>query len=230
MLPLFDPTMILLIPAMILAFWAQMKVRSSYRKFSEVASLSGLTGAQVAQRILAMEGVSDVKVEEVAGELSDHYDPRTRTVHLSEGIYGVRSVAALGIAAHEVGHAVQHARDYAPLKIRHLLLWPANIGSTLAMPLFLIGFFFSAGQLKILMDIGIVIFTGALAFQLVTLPVEFDASRRALASLRGSGLMASDEVTMARKVLTAAAWTYVAAAAVSLTHLIRLLVLRDSRD
>lgn len=226
--PFWDPTFILLIPAMILAFWAQSKVRRAYRQYSEVASASGMTGAQVARRILAMEGVSGVEVEAVPGQLSDHYDPRTRKVCLSEGIYGESSVAALGIAAHEVGHAVQHARHYGPLSIRHVLLRPANIGSTLAMPLFFIGMFF--GSFKVLMDVGIFLFIGALAFQLITLPVEFDASRRALTALRGSGLMASSEVTMARKVLTAAAWTYVAAAAVALTHLIRLLVLRDSRD
>jgi len=226
----FDPTFILLIPAFILALWAQHKVKSSYRRFSEVASTSGLTGAQVARRILAMEGIDDVTVKETSGELSDNYDPRKRMVNLSEGIYGVESVAALGIAAHEVGHAIQHHRHYFPLQLRSALVVPANIGSTLAMPLFFIGFIFSAGQLKVLMDIGILFFLGALAVQLVTLPVEFDASRRALHALGSSGLMASAEVGMARKVLTAAAWTYVAAAAISLMHLIRLLILRDSRD
>jgi len=228
--PFFDPTMVLLVPAFGLALWAQFKVKNTYRKFSEVASASGLTGAQVAKRILAMEGISDVTVEEVEGELTDHYDPRTRTVRLSEGIYGVNSVAAFGIAAHEVGHAIQHNRGYAPLGIRHALVGQANIRSTLAMPLFIIGMIFGAGQFKILMDIGIFLFLGALTFQLVTLPVEFNASSRALAALGGSGLMASSEVGMARKVLNAAAWTYVAAAAVSVMTLIRLLVLRNARD
>jgi len=222
--------MVLLLPAVALAIWAQAKVKSTYRKFSEVASASGLTGAQVAKRILAMEGISDVEVEPIAGELTDHYDPRTRTVRLSEGIYGIGSVAALGIAAHEVGHAIQHNRHYAPLGIRSSLAGPANIGSTLAMPLFIIGMIFSSGQFKILMDIGIVLFLGALVFQLVTLPVEFNASSRALAALEGSGLLASNEVGMARKVLNAAAWTYVAAAAMSIMTLIRLLVLRNARD
>lgn len=226
--PFFDPTFLLLIPAFILAIWAQFKVKSTYNKFSEIASRSGLTGAQVAKRILASEGVTDVEIEEVAGELSDHYDPRTKTVRLSEGIYGVQSVAALGIAAHEVGHAIQHNQNYAPLNLRHTLLVPANLGSTLAMPLFFIGLFF--GSMKVLMDVGIILFVGALAFQLITLPVEFDASRRALKALSGSGLMASDEVDGARKVLTAAAWTYVAAAAMALSQLVRLLILRDSRD
>ncbi len=226
--PFLDPTFILLIPAMILAFWAQVKVKSTYRKFSQVASASGMTGAQVARKILEMEGVADVNVEKVDGELTDHYDPRTKKVCLSAGVFGERSVAAFGIAAHEVGHAIQHNRGYAPLQIRHALLTPANLGSSLAMPLFFVGFIFSS--FRILMDIGIFFFLGALAFQLITLPVEFDASRRALAALRGSGMMDSGEVSMARKVLTSAAWTYVAAAAVSLLHLVRLLVLRGSRD
>jgi len=225
----FDPTMLLLIPAVVLAIWAQFKVRSAYRRFSEVRSVSGLTGAQVARRILNTQGLSDVKVEPTAGELSDHYDPRTRTVRLSEGIYGYDSVAALGIAAHEVGHAVQHAHHFAPLKFRHALLTPANLGSTLAFPMFFIGFLFS-GSMGILMDIGIILFLAALAFQLITLPVEFDASRRALANLRGTGLLAEVEVIQARKVLTAAAWTYVAAAAMALTQLLRLLILRGSRE
>jgi hypothetical protein len=226
--PFFDPTFLLLIPAMILSFWAQSRVKSTYHKFSQVASSSGLTGAQVARRILSMEGVSDVEVEQIEGVLTDHYDPRVKKVRLSEGIFGEKSVAAFGIAAHEVGHAIQHHQGYAPLQIRHALLGPANLGSTLAIPLFFIGFIFSS--FKILMDIGIFFFIGALAFQLITLPVEFDASRRALVALRGSGMMNSGEVTMARKVLTSAAWTYVAAAAVSMMHLLRLLILRGSRD
>jgi len=187
-----------------------------------------MTGADVARRILNMNGLSEVKVEAVAGELSDHYDPRTRTVRLSEGIYSQPSVAALGIAAHEVGHAVQDANHYMPLKLRHSLLMPANLGSTLAFPLFFIGFIFSS--FRVLMDIGILFFAGALAFQLITLPVEFNASRRALAALSGSGIMANEEVAGARKVLTAAAWTYVAAAAMALSQLLRLLIMRGSRD
>ncbi len=220
--------MLLLIPPMALAFWAQWKVKKSYREFSEVSSISGLTGAQVARKILEMEGVRDVEVEPIEGELTDHYDPKAKKVRLSEGIFGKTSVAAFGIAAHEVGHAIQHHQGYAPLQIRHALLVPANLGSTLGMPLFLVGFFFSS--FDILMDIGIFFFIGALAFQLITLPVEFDASRRALVCLRGSGMMDTGEVSMARKVLTSAAWTYVAAAAVSMMHLVRLLILRGSRD
>lgn len=226
--PLWDPTFVLLIPAVILAIWAQAKVRGTYKKYSRVRSASGMTGREVARRILNIHGLNDIVVEQVSGEMSDHYDPRTRTVRLSEGIYNVNSIAALGIAAHEVGHAVQHADGYAPLRLRHSLLMPANLGSTLAMPLFLVGFIFSSFQ--ILMDIGIILFTGALAFQLITLPVEYDASRRALAALDSTGIMSREEVGHARKMLTAAAWTYVAAAAMALTHLLRLLILRDARD
>ena len=228
MFPLFDPSSLLLIPALILAFWAQNKVKRSYRKFSQVRSASGLTGATVARRLLNSNGMNDVEVEPVAGELSDHYDPRTRKVRLSEGIYNSGSVAALGIAAHEVGHAVQHANGYAALRFRHALLMPANLGTTLAFPIFLIGFIFSS--VNVLMDIGIYLFLGALAFQLITLPVEFNASRRALVALRGTGMMADAEVDQARQVLSAAAWTYVAAATMALSHLLRLLILRGARD
>lgn len=224
----FDPTMILLIPAMILAFWAQSKVKRSYYRNSEIRSASGLTGAQVARQILNTNGLNHVQVEEVAGELSDHYDPRTKTVRLSQGIYGVNSVAALGIAAHEVGHAVQDAEGYYALRIRHALLLPANIGSWAAFPIFLIGFFFSS--FNFLMDAGIILFSAALAFQLITLPVEFDASRRARVALRSSGILGSAEAEKAGEVLSAAAWTYVAAATMTLSHLIRLILLRNMRD
>ena len=224
----WDPTMILLIPALILAFWAQGKVKGSYQKYSRIRSASGLTGATVARKLLNMNGLNDVEVEPVAGELSDHYDPRSRKVRLSEGIYNVGSIAALGIAAHEVGHAVQHSKGYAALKLRHALLMPANFGSTLAFPIFIVGFIFSS--MNFLMDIGIILFLAALAFQLITLPVEFDASRRALVALRSTGIMADAEVDQARKVLAAAAWTYVAAATMALSHLLRLLILRGARD
>ncbi len=226
--PIFDPTIILLIPGLILAFWAQAKVQGAYRKYSAIRSASNLTGAQVARRILNTNGLNDVAVEEVPGELTDHYDPRTRTVKLSEAVYHSPSVAALGIAAHEVGHAIQHHSGYIALRLRHALLTPANLGSTLALPLFLIGFIFTS--FKVLMDIGIFLFLGALAFQLVTLPVEFNASKRALVQLQRTGLLADFEVERSRKVLSAAALTYVAAATMALLQLIRLLILRESRD
>lgn len=224
----WDPTMILLIPALILAFWAQAKVRGAYAKYSQIRSASGLTGAQVARSILNMNGLQDVVVEEHPGELSDHYDPRSRTVRLSEGVYNYNSVAALGIAAHEVGHAIQHSKGYAPLAFRSLLVKPANIGSWMAFPLFFIGFIFSSMQ--ILMTVGIIFFSAALAFQLVTLPVEFDASRKAIDNLRRSGILEESDVNGARAVLSAAALTYVAAATMALSQLIRLLVLRNMRD
>lgn len=225
----FDPTFVLLIPAVILALWAQMRVKSTYHKYARVRSASGLTGAQVARRLLNMHGLNDVEVEAVAGELSDHYDPRSKTVRLSEVVYNKTSVAALGVAAHEVGHALQHSKGYAPLAIRNALLGPANFGSTLAFPIFLVGFFFSTGA-GWLMDLGIYLFLAVLAFQVVTLPVEFNASRNAMSDLRSAGILARDEATYASKVLNAAALTYVAAAAVSLMHLIRLLILRSARS
>ena len=223
-----DSSLLLLIPAVILAIWAQRKVKSTYRNYKRVASNSGLSGADVARKILDQQGLNDVKVVSIKGELSDHYDPRSRTVRLSETIYHGSSVSALGIAAHEAGHAAQHAEGYVALKLRHALLLPANFGSTLAFPIFIAGFIFSSHNY--LMDIGIYLFLGALAFQLITLPVEFNASKRALTELRGSGIMAENEITGAREVLKAAAFTYVATATMALAHLLRLIVLRGARD
>ncbi|NQT33872.1 zinc metallopeptidase [bacterium] len=224
----FDPSMVLLIPAIILAFWAQNKVKSTYRYYKREASNSGLSGAEVARKILDQQGLNNVKVVSTKGELSDHYDPRKKTIRLSETNYHGSSVSSLGVAAHEVGHAAQHAEGYLALKFRHVLLLPANFGSTLAFPIFIAGFIFSS--VNFLMDIGIYLFLGALAFQLITLPVEFDASKRALATLRSSGIMAESEIAGARKVLNAAALTYVAAATMALAHLLRLIVLRGARD
>ncbi len=222
----FHPSFVVVIPALILAFWAQAKVKRAYRKYSQVASESGMTGYQVARYILNNNGLTNVEIEPVAGELSDHYDPRSRTVRLSEGIYNNSSVASLGIAAHEVGHALQHAEGYQALKLRHALLRPANLGSSLAFPLFFAGIIFSS--LQILMTIGIVLFAAALAFHVVTLPVEYNASSRAIKNLRGSGLLAGNDVDGAKAVLSAAALTYVASAAMALAQLIQLLILRDS--
>lgn len=224
----FDSTIVLLIPPLILAFWAQWKVKHVYRKYSQVQSSSGLTGAQVARKILDMFGLNNVEVISTEGVLNDHYNPKTRQVCLSKPIYHTDSVAALGIAAHEVGHAIQHAKGYYFLQLRHTLLAPANLGSSLAFPLFFIGFLFSS--FSWLMTLGIGLFGAALAFQLVTLPVEYDASKRALTNLRSTGLMADREVKQARAVLSAAALTYVAAATMALTHLIRLIILRGARD
>ncbi len=223
----YDPTMILLIPAFILAIWAQIKVRSTYNKFKKVAAANGLTGAKVAQYILQRNNIFDVQVEPVPGELSDHYDPRVKKVRLSEYNYGSNSLAAIAVAAHEVGHAIQHAEGYAPLKLRHAILPVTNFASYAAFPLFFIGFLFNGG---ILMQLGIIFFAAVVLFHVVTLPVEFNASWRALNQLKSTGLLMTEEVSAARKVLTAAALTYVAAATVALLELIRLIILANSRD
>jgi Zn-dependent membrane protease YugP len=224
----FDWTMALIIPAFILALWAQFKVKSTYKKYSTIASRTGMTGQQAARRILDANGLYNVKVEPIAGELTDHYHPKDKVVRLSEGIYGSPSLAALAVAAHESGHAVQDQVSYAPMYLRANLVPVANIGSTLAMPLFLIGMFIP--KISWMMDLGIVFFAAAVLFHVVTLPVEFDASARAIKILNDGSYLAPDEVQGAKKVLNAAAWTYVAAATMALLQLIRLLVLRNSRD
>jgi uncharacterized protein len=225
----FDWTMVLILPALVLAMWAQFRVRSAYEKYSKVASRSGMTGSQVARHILDSSGLNSVQVESVQGTLTDHYDPKDKVLRLSEGIYSSSSIAAMAVAAHESGHAVQDQVHYAPMSFRATLVPAANFGSTLAFPLFLVGFLF-ANRLGWLMDIGILFFAGAVLFHLVTLPVEFDASRRAMAILSSGGYLAPDEIGEARKVLRAAAWTYVAAASMAILQLIRLLILRQSRD
>jgi len=223
--PLFDPTMILLIPAVILAVWAQNRVKSAYRKYSRIANRSGLTGAQTARRILDRFGLSDVEVKPARGVLSDHYDPRNRTVFLSEHNYSQPSVAGLAVAAHEVGHAVQHKEGYAMLRFRHALVGPVQFGSWLAFPLVIIGFIMGSGGIH-LIDAGIVLFSLVVLFHMVTLPVEFDASRRALAVLNTDGYVMADEAAGAKAMLTAAAWTYVAAATSAILTLLRLVLLR----
>ncbi|MBU0508076.1 zinc metallopeptidase [bacterium] len=225
---MFDWTWILLLPAIGLALWAQAKVRGTYNKYSQVFSRGRMTGAQVARRILDANGLIDIRVEAVEGTLSDHYHPKEKVVRLSKPIYGSNSLAALAVAAHETGHAMQDKMGYAPMAIRARLVPVAGFGSTLAFPLFFIGLFIPS--IGWLMDVAIIFFAGAVLFHLVTLPVEFDASRRAVAILSSGGYLAPDELPQAKKVLNAAAWTYVAAATVALIHLVRLLVLRQSRD
>ncbi len=226
----FDRTFLLLIPAMIFALWAQWKVQSTYQRYSRIRASNGMTGRQIALGIMARNGVSDVSVEEVDGVLSDHYDPRSKKVRLSASNFGDSSIASIAVAAHEVGHVLQHAEGYAPLGIRTLLAPVAGFGSTLAFPLFFIGLIFRIpGVSPVLMDLGILFFTGAVLFQLVTLPVEFDASKRALVQLTSSGAVMPEEVAGAKKVLDAAALTYVAAAAMAALQLMRLIMLRDSR-
>lgn len=218
-----DPTFLLLIPALALAFFAQIRVRSAFKKYSQIPNRRGMTGYQAARRILEMNNLHDVNVEEVPGTLSDHYDPRDRTVRLSTDNYRGASLAALSVAAHEVGHAIQHATGYSPLKIRHSILPVTNLGSWAAFPLFMIGFLFRS---PLMMDLGILFFAGVVLFHLVTLPVEFNASSRAIKQLAGGGYITSEEAGGAKSVLNAAALTYVAAAAVSAMHLVRLLMLR----
>lgn len=225
-----DWTFIILVPALILAFLAQAKVKSTFARYAKVASASGLTAAQAAASLLQYGGAGDVAIERVAGRLTDHYDPRERVLRLSEGVHDGRSLAALGIAAHEAGHALQHHDRYAPLMLRNGFYPVANIGSTLAIPLFFIGFLFSSQGPSVLMDIGILLFGLAVLFSVITLPVEFNASRRAVALLTDRGIMSPDEVGGARKVLSAAAMTYVASTAMAVLQLVRLLVIRDSRD
>jgi len=226
----FDPTMILLIPALIFAFWAQWKVQHTYKKFSQVRAATGRTGREMALAIMSRNGVTDVAVEEVGGILSDHYDPRVKKVRLSEFNYRGDSIASIAVAAHEVGHVLQHAQGYMPLAFRTTLAPVAQIGSFAAFPLFVIGLFFGGPWAKGLMDLGILFFTGAVLFQLITLPVEFNASSRALAQLTESGAVMPQEVGQAKQVLDAAALTYVAAAAMAALQLLRLVLIRNSRD
>ncbi|MBI3538657.1 MAG: zinc metallopeptidase [Candidatus Eisenbacteria bacterium] len=228
--PFFDVTQILVLPALAFALWAQWKVQSTYRRFAQVPAANGLTGREMARSIMVRNGVTDVAVEEIQGTLNDHYDPRSKTVRLSQPIYEGSSISSIAVAAHEIGHVLQHANGYVPLGIRSALAPVAGFGSMLAFPLFFIGFIFRSPALAWLMDLGILFFLGALVFQLITLPVEFDASKRALAQLTATGAIAPDEVAGAKRVLDAAALTYVAAAAMAALQVIRLLVLRNSRN
>ncbi len=225
----WDPSFILVIPAIIFVFWAQARVRSTFDKWSQYATRSGVTAAQVARDILDKNGLYDVRVEYVPGHLTDHYDPRAKVVRLSSATYHSTSIAAIGVAAHEVGHAIQHDVDYVPLHMRNLIFPVARIGDIFGPILAMIGLFFAySGGGTLLLDLGILLFTMAVAFYVITLPVEFNASSRAIAILETGGYMTPAEVDGTRKVLNAAALTYVAAAAVSVAHLLRLLLLRGA--
>lgn len=225
----WDYTFYLLIPPLILAFYAQQKVRSTYKHYSTKLASSRITASEVARQILSSRGAEAVKIERVSGRLSDHYDPRKKVLRLSEGVYRSPSIAALGIAAHEAGHALQHHAGYYPLQIRNAVYPIASFGSTLAFPIFFIGFIFSRQGPSILMDIGIFLFAGAVAFSVLTLPVEFNASRRALTLLQEGRYLRNNELFGARRVLSAAALTYVAATAMAAMQLLRLFLLRSSR-
>ncbi len=226
----WDYTMFLILPALALALYAQAKVRGAYAKYGKVFASSQITGAEAAHRILQTGGAGEVTVEKVAGQLTDHYDPRKKVLRLSEGVYGNTSIAALGIAAHEAGHALQHATGFSPLSVRNAIYPVASIGSTLAFPLFFIGFLMSSKGPSILMDIGILLFAGAVVFSVITLPVEFDASKRAMALLGERGFLVGNEIDGARKVLSAAALTYVASTAMAAMQLVRMFLMRSSRD
>jgi len=227
---MFHPADLLMIPALILAVWAQARVRSAYGRYSTVRTRAGITGAQVALQIMRASNVNQVRIEPVPGEMTDHYDPTKKVLRLSEGVYDGTSIAALGIAAHEVGHAIQDAQGYAPMKLRALIYPVSNLGSTLAFPLVFIGLIFNSAYSSWLISLGIWFFTAAVAFTLVTLPVEFDASRRAVKALSTGGFMSDEELAGVRKVLGAAAMTYVAAAASALLQLLRLIMIARSRD
>lgn len=225
--PYYDPTMILLIPAMIFAFYAQFKVSSTFSKYLGRRSVRGLTGAQAARRILDSNGLGHIPIEIIPGRLSDHYDPAKRVMRLSSDVFNSTSIAAISVAAHESGHAIQHQLGYSPLQIRNAIAPAVSIASQAAWPLAIVGLIVNSMGL---LDLGIILFAAAVFFQLITLPVEFNASSRAIAQLEGLGIIDSSERKYSKKVLSAAAMTYVAAMAVAIANLIRLLVLRGNRD
>ena len=231
-----DSTYLLLVlPCILFSLWASASVNSTFNKYSKQLSLRHLTGAQAAQRVLMANGVSNVRIERVNGNLTDHFDPRTNVIRLSDNVYDNTSTAAIGVACHEAGHAVQYAKSYGPIKLRAAIIPVTNIGSYLAMPLILVGLLLSAASTysTTIVYLGIACFGLTLFFQLVTLPVEFNASRRAMVAIKETGILTEQEQKGARRTLTAAAMTYVAATAVALAQLIRLIILfggRGSRD
>lgn len=222
---------ILVLPCILLSLWASSNVNSTFKKYSHQFSSRGLTGAEAARRVLSAHGVGNVRIERVSGNLTDHFDPRTNVIRLSDNVFGNTSTAAIGVACHEAGHAVQYAQGYAPIKLRAAIIPVTNFGSRLAMPLILIGLLLAAfGNLSVLfIDLGIACFGLSLVFQLVTLPVEFNASNRALRAIADSHLLTEDEQAGARKTLRAAALTYVAATAVAFAQLLRLILLFGRR-
>jgi len=223
----YDPTFIFLIPAMIFAFYAQTKITSTFNKFLRIRNSNGYTGYEVARRILDANGLYNVPIEMVRGHLTDHYDPRSRVLRLSPDVYNGTSIASAGVAAHECGHAVQHSESYVPLTVRNAIAPIASIGSQAAWFLIFIAFVLNMMQL---FDLGIYLFSAVVLFQIITLPVEYNASRRAIIALEEYGLVPRDEVYGARKVLSAAALTYVAATVTAVLQLLRLLLIRSRRD
>ncbi|MBR3811027.1 MAG: zinc metallopeptidase [Agathobacter sp.] len=225
----YDWTYILVLIGAVICMIASANVKSTYNKFASYRSMTNMTGAQVAERLLRSAGLYDVKVGQVRGELSDHYNPATKVVNLSDSVYGSTSVAAIGVAAHECGHAIQHAKGYFPLNLRTWFVPVANFGSKLAWPLILIGLFISSESSQLIINAGIFLFSFAVIFQLITLPVEFNASRRALALLEDQGILSAQEIPYTKKVLGAAALTYVASAAASILQLLRIVMLFGGR-
>ena len=225
----FDPTYMLVLVGVVLCLLASARVKSTFRKYSQFRNSRGITGAEAAERVLHGAGIYDVRIEHVAGELTDHYDPRSKVLRLSDSTYGSTSVAAVGVAAHECGHAIQHATGYAPLKFRGALVPVVNFGSAIAWPLILIGLLFNSQSSVLFINIGIIAFSAAVLFQLVTLPVEFNASNRAIRVIADTGMMQGEEIKAAKKVLGAAALTYVASAASSILQLLRIILLTGGR-
>ena len=226
----WDWTYLLILAGALICLIASARMRSTYNQYAQYRSLSGMTGAQAAERILLSQGIRDVRVVHISGNLNDHYDPRSRTLSLSDATYGSASVAAVGVAAHECGHAVQHATGYAPLQIRGSLVPVANFGSMLSWPLIIIGLFLNRQTVgPIILQVGIILFSLVVLFQLVTLPVEFNASNRAMKVLRSESILQEEELVYTRKVLTAAALTYVAGAAASVLQLLRILLIANGR-
>ena len=226
MYPYIDSSMLLLLPAIMLAMWAQYNVKSTFEKYSKVSAHNGTTAAEVARMLLQRAGLQNIPVNRVSGHLTDHYDPMQKTISLSDSVYGSTSIASIGVAAHECGHAIQHSLGYSPLMIRNSIVPVVNLCSNLAIPLFFIGLFIGIAGLTTL---GIILFTGVIVFHLVTLPVEFNASSRALTMLHNTGALVSGELVGARAVLRAAAWTYIAAAMMAAAQLLRLIVLSNRR-
>ncbi|OCB00966.1 zinc metallopeptidase [Clostridium beijerinckii] len=225
--PFFDPTMILLVPAIIISFWAQSKINSAYSEYNQVRTINGYTGQQVARMMLDEAGLFDVRIELINSKLGDHYDPASKILRLSPEVYSGASISSAGIAAHEVGHALQHKERYAPLVIRNSIVPIVNIGSNVSWMLFFVGILLG---FKGLTTLGIILFSGVVIFQLITLPVEFDASTRALNILKSRGILYGDETKSAQKVLDAAAMTYVAATLMAVSQLIRLIAISNRRN
>ena len=225
----YDSTYLLVLIGVVLSLAASGLVNSTFSKYAKVRNMYGMTGAQAAERVLHSAGIYDVRIEHVSGKLTDHYDPRSKVLRLSDSVYGQSTVAAVGVAAHECGHAIQHAKGYGPLALRSTLVPIANFGSKIAWPLILIGLLFNSNSSYLFIQLGIIAFSAAVLFQLITLPVEFNASNRAIRMIADTGIMQGEEVRGARKVLTAAALTYVASAATAILQLLRIILLTGGR-